>query len=206
MICILNLGLLFFAELLVRRDEDGKLPWLTRALSVFISGFSIFLVVVGIAKMFLYIRSYGLTFLRLGTSIFMFFLFFVFAAMIAKVFYGNFKHMRAILAAACVILSLTALAEPYRIIANYNVYAYESGLHDAYELDTSYLAYNCGSYGVSALIELTEDENPDVAARAKERLDNMHIRYYFHTDTSDLRGMSLSLLRAHNALAEYYSK
>ncbi|MBQ9133708.1 MAG: DUF4173 domain-containing protein [Clostridia bacterium] len=203
-ICVLNLGLLFFAELLVRRDEDGELPWFTRALSVFISGFSIFLVVVALAKMFLYIRSYGLTFLRLGTSIFMFLLFFVFAALIVKVFCKNFKHMRAILAAACVILSLTALAEPYQIIAKYNVYAYQSGMHDAYELDTSYLAYNCGSYGVSALIELTEDANPDVAKRAKERLDNAHSRYYF-ADV-DLRGASLSGTRAQKALAEYYGE
>lgn len=203
-ICVLNLGLLFFTELLVRRDEDGKLPWLTRALSVFISGFSIFLVVVSIAKMLLYIRSYGLTFLRLGTSIFMCFLFFVFAAMIVKVFCKNFKHMRTILAAACVILSLTALAEPYQIIAKYNVYAYECGMHDAYELDTSYLAYNCGTYGTAALIELSKDKNADVAKRAKERLDNMHSRYYFQSE--DLRGASLSSLRAQKALAEYYVK
>ena len=203
-ICLCNLGLLFFTELLVRRDEGGKLPRLTRTLSVFISGFSIFLVVVSIAKMFLYSRSYGLTFLRLGTSIFMFFLFFVFAAMIVKVFCRNFKHMRAILAAACVIVSLTALAEPYQIIAKYNVYAYECGMHDAYELDTSYLAYNCGSYGVTALIELSEDENADVAKRAKERLDNMHRHHYFANN--DLRGASLSSLRAQKALVEYYAK
>ena len=203
MICLCNLGLLFFTELLVRRDADGKLPWLTRALSVFISGFSIFLVVVSIAKMFLYIRSYGLTFLRLGTSIFMFFLFFVFAAMILKVFCKNFKHMRAILAAACVILSLTALAEPYQIITKYNVYAYECGMHDAYELDTRYLAYDCGSYGAAALIELSRDKNTDVADRAKKQLDNMHSRYYFADN--DLRGASLSSLRAQKALAEYYA-
>ena len=204
LVCLCNLGLLFFAELLVRRTEDGKLPLVTRIAMVSISGFSIFLVVASIAKMLLYIRSYGLTFLRLGTSIFMVFLLSVFTALIIKIFCKNFKHMRVILAAACIILSVTALAEPYQVIANYNLYAYESGMHDAYELDTSYLAYDCGSYGVPALIKLTKDANPDVAARAKERLENMHSRYYFEKE--DLRATSLSSMKANKMLKEYYGE
>ena len=204
LICLCNLGLLFFSELLVRRTEDGTLPLVTRIAMVSISGFSIFLVVASIAKMLLYIRSYGLTFLRLGTSIFMVFLFCVFAALITKTFRRNFKHMRAILAAACILLSVTALAEPYQVIVDYNVYAYESGLHDAYELDTSYLAYECGSYGIPALIRLTKDANPDVAARAKERLENIHNRYYFAK--KDLRATSLTAIEANKMLKVYYGE
>lgn len=201
-ICILNLGLLFLIELLVCRNGDGKLPWITRALSVFISGFSIFLVIVSIAKMFLYIRSYGLTFLRLGTSIFMFFLFFVFTAMILKTFCTNFKHMQAILAAACMILSLTAIIEPYQIIVGYNTYAYESGMHDT--IDIYYLRHHCKDYGFPALIKLTENGNADIAEKAKTALNDYHNRFYY-ADT-DIRGISLTSMRTHNALVEYYTK
>lgn len=208
-ICIisaLNLGMLLTAEFFVKRDTKEKLPVSTRALSIFISGFSLFLIAAVIAKMLLYIRSYGLTFLRLGTSLFMLLLFVVFTAMILKNFVQGFKTMRVILAAACILMTVTAAIEPYNVIANYNLYAYQSGMHDAYELDTNYLAYNCGSYGVQALIELAEDGNVYVVKRAEERLEKMHPRYYYRTDTNDLRELSLARLQAREALAKYYAK
>lgn len=209
-ICIisaLNLGMLLTAELFVKRDAKEKLPASTRGFSVFISTFSLFLIAAAIAKMLLYIRSYGLTFLRLGTSLFMLLLFVIFTTMILKNFIQGFKTMRVILAAACILMTVTAAVEPYNIIAGYNLYAYQSGMHDAYELDTNYLAYNCGGYGVHALIELTKDENDDVVRRAKERLENMHNGYYYRTDANhDWREASLARLQAREALAKYYTK
>lgn len=205
MICVINLGIIFLAEVFVKRENE-KLPTATRVLNTFISAFSIFLIASAIAKMFMYIRTYGLTFLRLSTSIFMFLLFFVFGSLILKIFIKNFKAAPTVIAAACIIMSLTAICEPYNIIASYNVYAYESGMMDEYELDTNYLAYDCGAYGAKALIKLSTDKNAFVASRAKEQLSNIHSRYYYRIGNRDIREMSLARFIADEALKEYYSE
>jgi len=208
-ICVIsaiNLCILLAVQFFVRRDEQKTPPLGTRLLSAFISVFSMFLIASAIAKMLLYIRTYGLTFLRLGTSLFMLLLFVIFAAMILGSFVRGFKTMRVILASACILMAVTAAIEPYTVIANYNLYAYESGMHDAYELDTRYLASSCGDYGVRALVTLADDENEDVARRAKDRLENMHNRYYYHESDLDLREMTLVRYRARKVLADYYAE
>ena len=205
LVCIINLGIIFVSEVFIKRENE-KLPTLTRILNVFISGFSIFLIASAIAKMFMYIRTYGLTFLRLGTSIFMFLLFFVFAGLIVKTFVSKFKAMPAVIATACIIMSLTAIVEPYSIIASYNVYAYESGMMDEFELDTNYLSYHCLSYGEKALATLAKDSNVFVANRAKEHLDNKHSSYYYRIGSRDLREMSVARYTADCVMKEYYAK
>ncbi len=205
LICIINLGIIFLGEFFVKRVEE-KLPRITRILNTFISIFSIFLIATAISKMFMYIRTYGLTFLRLGTSIFMLLLFFAFGCTVIKAFATNFFAMQTVLAAACIIMSLTAAIEPYNIIAKYNLYAYESGMHDEFELDTNYFAYSCGAYGTEALITLAGDENAFVSSRAKEQLENIHKRYYHSIGNTELREMSLARHIANQKLQEYYSE
>ena len=205
LVCIINLGIIFVSEVFIKRENE-RLPTLTRVLNAFISGFSIFLIATAIAKMFMYIRTYGLTFLRLGTSIFMFLLFFVFGSLIVKTFVPKFKAMTTVIAAACIIMSVTAIVEPYSIIASYNVYAYESGMMDEFELDTNYLSYSCLSYGEKALVTLAEDENLFVANRAKEHLDNKHSSYYYHIGNRDIREMTVARNTADCLLKEYYQK
>lgn len=204
-VCVINLGIIFVSEVFIKR-ENGKLPVITRALNTFISGFSVFLITSAIAKMFMYIRTYGLTFLRLGTSIFMLLLFFVFGSLILKSFVPRFKAMTAVLCAACIIMSVTAIVEPYNIIASYNVYAYESGMMDEFELDTNYLSYNCATYGEKALISLAADENVFVANRAKEHLDNKHQSYYYRIGNRDIREMTVARYMTDVLLKDYYSK
>ncbi|MBE6679926.1 MAG: DUF4173 domain-containing protein [Ruminococcaceae bacterium] len=201
-ICIINFAIIAISMAITARNENGELPFATRLLSVFISGFSIFLVIVAIAKMFMYIRNYGLTFLRLGTSIFMLLLFVVFAAMIIKTFKPQFLHIRVIVAAACIIMGITAIFEPYAVIASYNTYAYESGMHDS--IDLWYLQYECGAYGLPKMIELTEDDNVYVADKAKEYLEHFRVRENY-TGKIDWREFSVSNYIARQKLAEYKS-
>ena len=103
-------------------------------------------------------------------------------------------------------MSLTAILEPYNIIASYNVYAYESGMMDEFELDTNYLSYNCAAYGEKALISLAADGKVFVANRAKEHLDNKHSSYYYSIDNRDLREMTFARYKADVILKDYYSK
>ena len=203
-ICIINLIILAVAHSIVKRDET-KLPFGTRILSVFISGFSLLLIVTALAKMFMYIKSYGLSFLRLGTSIFMVFLFVVFIAMIIKVFKESFLHIRVMIGAACIIMAITAIIEPHAVISAYNTYAYESGMHQ--NIDIYYLHYDCGDYATASLIKLAESENALIANEAKNFLSQRHSENYGDTRYKDtLGGFTVSEWLAENQLNDYFTK
>lgn len=165
-VCVLNLGLLFLARLFVRRKE-GRLPRTVCALTVFISAFSAFLIAAAIAKMFLYIRTFGLSFLRLATSVFMLFLLFVFAAVSVKCFVPKFRHVRAILAVCFVLAALCSLADLGAVTVQYNLCAYESGMHETIDIDYLYI---CGDIAVPALVKLSGDADAAVRADALSAL------------------------------------
>lgn len=192
-VCVLNLGLLFLARLFVRR-KDGRLPRAVCAATVFISAFSAFLIAAAIAKMFLYIRTYGLSFLRLSTSVFMFFLLLVFVAVSVKCFVPKFRHVRAIFAVCFVLAVLCSAADLGAVCAQYNLYAYESGMHE--KIDIDYL-YVCGDIAVPALVRLSHAEDETVRTDALSALKALRD----HRD-GDWRSASAASVRADRLFAE----
>ena len=68
-LCSINLLMVIIAIGQVRREP--KTPWLTKALCLFILVFSLVLAVCSASKMGMYIGAYGLTRLRVLTSVFM---------------------------------------------------------------------------------------------------------------------------------------
>ncbi len=202
LICLVNLGTIFVAEVFVKRKENGKVPPFTQALNLFICLFSLFLIGSAFAKMFLYIRTYGLTFLRLGTSIFMLLLFFVFVFRIVKSFAPKFPAMRTVLILACLLMTVFSLVEPYKIIVDYNMYRYEQ----TDRLDIYYITYDCGSYGIEVLPALAAVPDEGIATIAKERLDNLRRHATYKVGGIDLRGESLSHAKTCKALAKYYAE
>ena len=201
-LCAINLGVIFLAEVFAKRGEDGRVPTAVRILNLCISLFSLFLIGSAFAKMFLYIRTYGLTFLRLGTSIYMALLFVVFVSLVLRTFLPRFPVMRTALVTLCLLMGTFALCEPYKIIVDYNMYRYEQ----TQTLDIYYIAYDCGTYGVEPLIAIASDETADEGLRdtAKERLLSWKLHHIaFRTGGVDLRAESLSRHRAAKALAEY---
>ena len=192
-VCVLNLGLLFLARLFVRR-KDGRLPRTVCAATVFISAFSAFLIAAAIAKMFLYIRTYGLSFLRLSTSVFMFFLLFVFAAVSVKCFVPKFRHIRAILAVCFVLAVLCSLADLGAVCVQYNLYAYESGMHEKIDIDYLYI---CGDVAVPALVRLSHAEDETVRTDALSALKALR-----DCRDGDWRAASAASVRADRLFAE----
>ena len=192
-VCVLNLGLLFLARLFVRR-KDGRLPRTVCAATVFISAFSAFLIAPAIAKMFLYIRTYGLSFLRLSTSVFMFFLLFVFAAVSVKCFVPKFRHIRAILAVGCVLAVFCSAADLGAMTVQYNLYAYESGMHEKIDIDYLYI---CGDVAVPALVRLSHAEDETVRTDALSALKALR-----DCRDGDWRAASAASVRADRLFAE----
>ena len=193
-LCLFNLALIFFTRLLVRRDGE-RLPGAVRAFVVFISGFSLFLIAAAIAKMFLYIRTYGLTFLRLATSVFMLFMAFVFIAVAVKCFCERFAHVRVILLVGCGLAAAASVVDLGALTVDYNLYAYESGLHET--IDVDYLE-RCGDVAIPALLRLCDDENTFVRYAAHQAL-----RDAYHARRSDgLAARSVVSVRASRLLEE----
>ena len=76
----INLAVIFAAKLL-SQEGRGKL---LRIEVILLSVFTLALTVIDLSKMVLYIQSYGLTRLRIYTSIFMVFLFIVFLIILLR--------------------------------------------------------------------------------------------------------------------------
>ena len=84
-IVAINLGLIVLAAGLCRK-EQGRVPGPVKGLALFLCVFSLILVATALSKMVLYMGSFGLTRLRVLTSVFMVFLGLVVAAEAVKLF------------------------------------------------------------------------------------------------------------------------
>ena len=192
-LCALNLTIMAVGVGLVRRD--GRAPLTTRLLSLFIGFVTLFLVASASAKMLLYIRSYGLTWSRVATEVFMVWLAVTTAAVCVWLFRPRLPYMKVSLLLGLALCAGLFLGDLDARVAQYNVRAYQSGRLQTVDVD--YLD-DLGSGVVPWLEELTQDENEDVANKAVHALEN----YYFNRDT-DWRHWNLSTARAREILAQY---
>lgn len=169
-LCAINLGIIVLSIGLIAKEE--KAPLSTRLLCLFIGIVTLFLVVTASAKMFLYIRSYGLTRLRVLTEVIM--LWFGITTLLVSIwlFAPRLPYMKAILLSALVIGSSVLWADVDTVVAHYNVAAYQSGALE--HVDINYLD-RLGNSAVPYLQLLTKDRNPDIAKQATNLLRRQHI-------------------------------
>lgn len=162
-IAAINLTLLYLT-LLLSRKKDGKLPVVLRALGTFIDVFTLFLICTAMAKMILYIRQYGATVLRLGTSAFMLFMAVVFLALLLRFFIPKVRVLPVAAVTAAVILLVLGIGNLPGFCANYNYTHYKSG--DLPTVDTQYL-FDLGDDGVPYLLLLRNDADKETAENAR---------------------------------------
>lgn len=149
------------------KKSAGKLPVSVKLPSLFLCLFSLVLVGTEIAKMKMYMDSYGLTRLRILTTLFMVFLAVVFLSLIVAVFVRRFPYMKiAVVCGAALVIALN-LVSVDRLVAEYNVGAYQSGVLETVDVKT---VTQLGDAAVPALIELAQDDDAEVAAEAKSDL------------------------------------
>lgn len=125
-VAIINLSvisaIMFFVKL-----KDKRLP---KSVKIFIISFSILtlcLIITAIVKMQMYINMYGMTPLRVYTSVFMIYLFVMFIIMIAKQFVFKISFTKiAYILAVCVIAAMSLLPVD-GFIAKYNIEKYNQG-------------------------------------------------------------------------------
>lgn len=175
-IAVINF-IIIFMVLLLSKKKNGKICVTSRALCTFVGFFTLVIIATALSKMFLYIKNYGMTELRITTSAFMIFLAIVFISIMLRVFITRMRVLKvAFVTAACVLVVLGTV-NVNNVIASYNYNAYKAG--DLKEIDVRTI-YKLGDEGVPYLVKLTNDKNSEVAEEAKEHLKNILLneKYY----------------------------
>ncbi len=159
--------LLIFCCLLVSRKQNDKPPIITRSICAFIAVFTLIIITTAISKMVLYVQDFGLTVLRIGTTVFMLLLAAIFAAILLRLFLPCVRVLRVALISAAICIVFLGCGNVNRMAASYNYHAYKSNALASIDLHT---LYELGSEGVPYLLELTQDENVSIARDAHDYL------------------------------------
>lgn len=213
LLCAINLFIIFLSQLLCRKRE-GKAPLPVRLLCLFLCVFSLLLAATSLSKIVLYVSRFGMTRLRILTSIFTVLLIVIFLAVILRLFCKKTPYMKITLITASLLLLLTAYANVDRVIAAYNVGAYQSGKLSSIDMDT--LENLDSNAVVPYLWELTGDADKNVAQEAKvllsARADSLYAIEYNGSDGTcalgeplyDWRSRDLTTARAMAVLEEHF--
>ena len=179
-ICFINIALISIVSILCER-KNKKLPAFMKALSLFISMFSVLLVVIAIQKMRLNIATYGLSVNRLLVCAFMLMMLVVIAFFILHIFAPKVNYMQPIIIICAVIFIALTFADIDRIAADYNINAYTSGKLEM--LDVEAIA-DMSDSAVPYLISLTQSKDEKIAEEAKYQLfDRIYYQYELYDDS-----------------------
>ena len=214
-VCALNL-IFVFVVMIVCRRKNGRAAVSVRILSAFLCVFSLVLIATSLSKMILYIDTYGMTRLRIFTSVFMVFLAVVFVSVMVRLFVKKMPYMKVALCSAAILVSLMCFFDVDGFIAKYNVRSYLDGRLDT--IDVLALRSLSSDAVVPYLFELLEDENEDVVYKAKEALtdhaQDMFIIVHDHTNEKhsvkkeayDFRRYNIHEYRARKMLMERFDE
>lgn len=195
-LCALNLGIIALAVGLVQKNP--RTPGLTRFVCLFIGLITVFLVATASAKMFLYIRSYGLTRARVTTEVFMLWLVVTTVLVCVWLFREKLPYMKISMVLALSLCAVLFWADVDARVAQYNVRAYQSGKLET--VDVGYLD-SLSSSAVPYLHELTSDTDREVAARARLALESL--AQYNRAEDYGLLDWNWTRQRALEILEEY---
>lgn len=165
-VCAINL-LMIGIVLLIVPHKNGRAPLSTRLLCLFVLLFSLGLVAAALSKMGLYIGSFGLTRLRVLTSLFMLMMAAVLVFVGVRLFAPEFPYMRACVVVVALLGLTAAYADVDTCIARYNVTAYQSGRLDVIDVET---LGKLSDGAVPYLLELRTDRDSQVADDANRIL------------------------------------
>lgn len=176
-LCGINLLIVLVSLCRIRRDPN--VPVLTRVLCLFILLFSLVLSACAASKMSLYIGAFGLTRLRVLTSLFMLCVAVALVCVAVWILAPRFPYMKIAVLAALLVGCWTGWMDVDTQIARYNVNAYLSGRLDT--VDVAHLA-GLSDGAVPQLARLLKAEDPQIRAQAREVLADRVLEYYYVTE------------------------
>lgn len=187
-ICAINLLIVFLANLLCKKS-DGKTPRAVKLLSLFLCIFSLFLAATVLSKIGLYIHSFGMTRLRILTSLFTILLAVIFIAVSFHLFRKNVPYMKITLVAATLLLLFATYADVDRLVAAYNIRAYQSGKLDSIDMET--ISELHSPTVIPYVFELVDDADTKVSVQAK-RILSAHADRILRTEVYSPSGIPVN--------------
>lgn len=153
-ICAINLILVGIALILTRKNERGEVPRTTKGLCVFIITFSLAIIFTVCAKLTSYMNNFGLTKMRVYTTIFSVMLAVVFICALIRLCVRRFPYFKVCAAIIAAIGVAVSVADVNTVIAYYNYEGYHTGVVN--NLDVEYYGY-LGDAGVPYLVDLLDE-------------------------------------------------
>jgi len=175
-ICAINIVVIAVSLLISKKDKKGNQPLAVRLLCGFVCLFSLIIVATVIGKLVMYMGFYGLTELRLYTSLFSVCAAIVIIFVGIRLFAPRFAYFRAAAATLAVLSVGIAFADVNTTIARYNTQAYLNGYLE--QIDVDYLS-TLDSAAVPSLVELMDSDDRGVARKAATKLYYLADNYGF---------------------------
>lgn len=194
-VSVIDLIVIGAAELFAKRD-GGKGTGIKVCTAV-LAFFTEVLMVIAQSKLILYIRTYGMTPLRVTTFWFTVVLGVIFALIIAYQFAPKMNFTRAAAICLAVLFCVLIYADTDAMIAKYNIAQFREGVVE--ELDTQTL-YELGDGAVPYMVDVY-DELPE--GTEKDRLTKALLIRSEESDERSIWEWSIASGRAETALREW---
>ncbi|WP_195268652.1 DUF4173 domain-containing protein [Eubacterium sp. 1001713B170207_170306_E7] len=155
-VSVINLVVMGAGQLFLREAEKTARV-LLKGFNITLSVLTLLLIATALSKMFLYIERFGMTQLRIFTSWFMLLLALFFILQIIRQF-RSFAVMKVCAVAAAVMVVLLSYADMDRMIAAYNLSAYDRGRLETLDMDTLAACGPAAVEPIKAFYEQTGDQ------------------------------------------------
>lgn len=196
---LITLGLIAIGLLFAKKD---RLSPVIVGLLIFLSAFDLVLIATASAKMILYMSLYGLTVKRLTVSAILLFLAILFIVLILGRFFKNLPSLPIVLASAILIFGVIGYADPSRMVANYNVAAWESGQLKTVDLEH---LHELGDSAIDALVKVAESSDSELSQKADSILRELDLNDTFSSETDGgLFGYNHAEASASRKLNEFF--
>lgn len=201
-VCSINLGLIALITGLARRTEKGKIPLSVRITATLICVFSVIFTATALSKMLLYIGFYGLTRLRLLTSVFMVLLALLFVGVVINLHLKKFPISKYIITVLALLALAVGFVDVDRTVAFYNVENYKNGKLE--EIDVIHLG-SLSDSAVPYLADLLDIDDADIREQAAEEL-YCRAEEFYEIDTSEYGKIRLKEIKKSDFSSYNYSR
>ena len=215
-ICAINVAIISLVSIFTKRKR-AKLSPAVKVLSLFISLFSVLLVVIAMQKMRLNISIYGLSNNRVLVCTLMVMLLIIIAFFIVHIFTPKVSYMQPIIVICSAMFIALSFANIDALCADYNIRAYQSGKIKT--LDTVNIRKSSDS-AVPYLIDLAKSEDKVISNSAKTQLTmyvntngyleferelDKYVGIKIDSDVFDFRRYNRARNTAYTMLRDYYA-
>lgn len=196
MTCLAGVNLCLMTFGITKVRQENRAPGSTRVLCLFLGLVTEFLAFSSMAKMVLYIGSYGLTRLRVLTMVIMMFLSVTTALVSIWLYMPKLPYMKAVMLIALTIGAAVLWLDVDTQVAKYNVEHYLSG--DLVQIDMNHLS-DLGPGAVPYVEILAESADPRIRETARGML-----QYWYIAPAEDFRELTVLGQRAAEILERYH--